>query len=273
MSAAITSATPRSAFFRPIVQRHPLWWRSALFYTALTVVFVVAASVDERLINGVSVWTKPGKFTLSIAAYFATLAWFAPLLPNGYLASRRGRWLSWLPVACSAFEIAYIALQAGRGQASHFNMTSPLYTTMYALMGVGALALVSVCAWMGWTILRRHRASDPYALAVGLGLMTAFVLGGGFGEAMAANMSHWVGGAPTDAGGWGLMKWSRSGGDLRVAHFFGIHAMQILPAFAALLPRALPRRSAVAIVIAATLGYAAFATFTFVEALRGVAFV
>ena len=273
MNAQWTIVAPRSLHVQSIWARHPLWSRNALLYTALAVLFLAASFVDDRLFNGVSVWTKPCKFSMSVAVYFATLAWFAPLLPAGYFETRRGRWLTWLPIVSSAFEIAYIALQAGRDQASHFNLTSPLYIAMYALMGVGALVLVSVCAWIGAAILRRHRARDPYALAVGMGLIAAFVLGGGFGEVMAANMSHWVGGVPSDAGGLPLLKWSRAGGDLRVAHFFGIHAMQILPAFAALLPRALPHRAAVAIVIAATFGYAAFATFTFVEALRGVPFV
>jgi len=269
----IAGAPSRLTLVESFAQRHPVWWRATLAYAALAAVFLAASLVDDRLFNGVSVWVKPFKFSLSIAVYFATLAWFAPLLPNGYFEARRGRWLTWLPVACSAFEIAYIALQAARGEASHFNLTSAFYIGMYALMGVGALVLVSMCLWMACVVLRRHGLRDPYALAVALGLIAAFVLGGGFGEAMAANMSHWVGGVPTDAGGFGPMRWSRTGGDLRVAHFFGMHAMQFLPVFAALLPRTLPRKVAIGLVVAAAVGYAGFATFTFVEALRGVPFI
>jgi sugar lactone lactonase YvrE len=44
------------------------------------------------------------------------------------------------------------------------------------------------------------------------------------------------------ANGIWLMKWSRDGGDLRVAHFFGTHAMQVLPLLTALLPARAPHR-------------------------------
>jgi len=46
---------------------------------------------------------------------------------------------------------------------------------------------------------------------------------------MSNQTGHWVGGLQTDAGGVPIFGWSRSGGDLRVAHFFGLHLMQALP--------------------------------------------
>lgn len=54
-----------------------------------------------------------------------------------------------------------------------------------------------------------------------MGLVTGFALG--------ANGSHWVGVAQSDAGGLPLFGWSRSVGDLRAAHFLGLHIIQILP--------------------------------------------
>ncbi len=54
------------------------------------VVCGVFGAFDERTLNGVSVWTKPFKFALSIAVYFATLAWFVPLLPDGFIESAKG---------------------------------------------------------------------------------------------------------------------------------------------------------------------------------------
>jgi uncharacterized membrane protein YGL010W len=262
-----------SQLFETFAQRHSPWWRTTVLFIGLTVVFGVLAVADDRMFNGVSTWAKPLKFSLSLAVYFATLAWFAPLMPHGYFEARKGRVLTNLPIVCAVLEIAYIALQAGRGEASHYNNTSMFYSLLYSLMGIGALSLVVVCAWMATAIAKRSGARDAYAFAVVVGMWMTLVLGGGFGGYMAAQPGHWVGGAPTDAGGWWLMKWARDGGDLRVAHFFGMHAMQVLPVVGWLAGRSASRRTAIALVVAAACLYAAFSTFTFLQAIAGRPFV
>ncbi|MDH3642835.1 MAG: hypothetical protein OES38_12110, partial [Gammaproteobacteria bacterium] len=145
--------------------------------------------------------------------------------------------------------------------------------TMYSLMGGGATLLVAVCLWMGAAILREHGWHDPLVVAVGLGLILTFVVGGGFGGYLGSQASHWVGGTQSDAGGMMLVKWSQDGGDLRVAHFFGMHAMQVLPMLAALIPAALTRRAAITLVIVMTTAYAGLTTWTFVQAITGVPFL
>ena len=101
---------------------------------------------------------------------------------------------------------------------------------MYSLMGAGAVAMVSICLWMGVrdpAASRHHEIRTRWRSASGS--MLTFVLGGGFGGYLGGQTSHWVGGTQSDANGVWLMNWSRDGGDLRVAHFFGMHAMQVLP--------------------------------------------
>ncbi len=265
--------TRRSHVLSELAERQPTWWRAALACFALLAMCVAASLVDERTLNGVSVWSKPFKFSLSLGVYFATLAWFAPLLPNGYLEARKGRLLVWIPVVCAVLELAYIVVQAGRGEPSHFNFTTPFYAAMYSVMGVGAVTLVTVCLWIGVVVLRNGGARDPYALAVGLGLIITFVLGGGFGGYLSSQAGHWVGGTTTDANGLWLVHWSRDGGDLRVAHFFGMHAMQALPVVGAAAARWLSPRGGVALVVVATLVYVVATTFTFVQAIDGVPFM
>jgi hypothetical protein len=251
----------RSPRFPPLLeafaQRHLAWWRTTLVFVGLTLVFGILAVSDDRTFNGVSTWAKPLKFALSLAVYFATLAWFAPLMPNGYFEARKGRWLTNLPIVCAVLEIVYIALQAGRGEASHYNNTSMLHSYLYSLMGLGAATLVVVGAWMATVIANRFGARDAYALAVVIGLWMTLVLGG----------------PETDSGGWWLMKWARDGGDLRVAHFFGMHAMQLLPFVGWLAARSMSRRGAIALVVAVAALYAGFTTFTFMQALAGRPFV
>jgi hypothetical protein len=253
-------------------RRHALWFECALGFAMLAVVCLLMLSIDERTLNGVTVWAKPAKFSVSLALYFGTLAWFAPLMPKGYFATATGRWLSWIAVVCAVLEIIYITVQAALGEPSHFNVATPFSSTMYSLMGGGAFILVTVCLWMGVIILRVHGMSNAYALAVGLGLVLTFVLGGGFGAYLGAQTGHWVGGSASDADGLWLVHWSRDGGDLRVPHFFGMHAMQVLPALGALVAASTQRSRANATVLAMTLLYAAFASWTFRQAVSGIPF-
>lgn len=256
---------------------HRLFWLNACAYLLLFVSLLVLMMVDERLFQGVSVWKKPAKFALSLGVLFGTFAWFAALLPAEYWRSRAGRTLTWLALGTAAFEMAYIAGMAGLGQASHFNVSTLFTGVMYSLMGIGATVLVTTCLWLGIAIARRSPGwfSDPVRLAVVLGLMLTFLLGGGFGGYLGSQMGHWVNASPTDANGLLLFDWARDGGDLRVAHFFGMHAMQALPLFALLVvgtrgDRARPMGLARASVFAFAVLYAGVCIATFVQALMGL---
>ena len=175
--------------------------------------------------------------------------------------------LTWVPIVCAALEVAYITVQAALGQASHFNTGTPFHAAMYSLMFFGAVGLVGVCAWMGLLVFLRHRTQDVYAFAVALGLGLTCLLGGGFGIYLGGQEDHWVGGSQTDADGLWLLNWSRDGGDLRVAHFFGIHAMQVLP----LLGYGLRNmRQGVSIVTLIAVCYTAFSLGTLFQATRGI---
>jgi hypothetical protein len=158
-------------------------------------------------------------------------------------------------------------------QASHYNFTSPLYSTIYSVMGLGAVSLMLIGVWMAVVISRRYGTRDVYAFAVVVGLWISAVLGIAYGWYMGSKTGHWVGGAPTDAGGWWLVRWARDGGDLRVSHFFAVHAMQLVPFVGWFAARYAARRTAVVIVVAFAGLYAAFTTFTFLQALASRPFV
>ena len=84
---------------------------------------------------------------------------------------------------------------------------------------------------------------------------------------MAAILRHSIG---VEDGGPGLpfVNWSTRGGDLRAAHFVGMHAFQILPLFAVLLERFAVKRAAL---LTALFGIFYFGLFSliFVEAWLG----
>jgi hypothetical protein len=70
-----------------------------------------------------------------------------------------------------------------------------------------------------------------------------------------------------------LFGWSTTGGDLRVGHFVGMHALQVLPLLAAALlavpGRALPGRARLHLVRLAGAGYLALLALLTWQALRG----
>lgn len=244
----------RPAILDAAIRGQPLLASAAALFLLMMLPSALALAIDPRTVNGISVWVKPLKFEVSLAVHMLTLAWLLLLLPHPERARRTITALAAVFVAAAVFEIAYIVLQSARGQPSHYNLATPLARLMYGLMGIGAVTMMIVTASLGLIVLRRGEGPRALVLGAGLGLILGAVLGGLTGAYMAAQPGHWVGGVPTDAGGLPVVGWSRTGGDLRVAHFVGLHAMQVLPAAAWLASRALvPRWQAPAVWGAAAL--------------------
>lgn len=280
MTATTLKHNSNSAFSHWAVSwRHtspPLFW-VGLAMLAMSVLTLALMVLDARQFQGVSVWSKPWKFQVSTGSYLLTLALFMVWLPRSALQTRTARYVVWVAVVSGIFEVAYICMQGALGQGSHFNLSSRFHTWMYSLMGVGAVLLTSAALALGVLIARtqNYRLAPALKLAVVLGLIATFLLGTGFGGYLSAQPSgHWVGGALTDAGGLPVFNWSRNAGDLRVAHFFGIHAMHFIPAFGALLTITGARQSAArrAVWIFAVL-FTALCVWTFVQATRGQPFL
>jgi hypothetical protein len=110
----------------------------------------------------------------------------------------------------------------------------------------------------------------PYLWGIRIGL-TIFALASLEGFAMVGYSAHSVG--VSDGGpGLPLVNWSTRGGDLRVAHFFGMHALQVMPLAGRLLstPRAESlTRNAVRWAQAAGVIYAMLALLLFLWGMSG----
>lgn len=212
-------------------ERQPWLARAGWAALAVTLACLAAMTVDARTLNGVSVWVKPAKFAFSFVAWFWTMAWAWGVLAPEAREGLAARLVLWGTLAAAGFEQGWITLRAALGQASHF-ADDPLGDAMYALMGAGAVTLVALAALLGALVLSRPDPAQPrpWRLAVGLGLVLGGVLGGLSGASISVLDTPRIGGTPGDAGNLAPFFWSRDGGDLRVAHFLGIHAMQALPA-------------------------------------------
>jgi hypothetical protein len=218
---------------------HPgLFW-TALAMAALSAGIVLLAVFDQRELLGAPLWFKPLKFTISFTVYLMALAWFIGLLPQPAL-----RRTGWALVALSVIEMVIIGGQAARGVRSHFNDDGGLGSLLFSIMGAAAVGLLLFTAVIGIRFLRERSDAPDMSTAIRLGLGVS-VVGMLTGIVMSINGGHAVG--VLDGGpGLPLVGWSTTGGDLRVSHFVGLHALQLLPLFAAVLARWAPGLDAVA---------------------------
>jgi hypothetical protein len=214
--------------------------RMAAICAALGVVSLVALVVDDRLIAGAPAWLKPLKFGVSGATFLWSIAW----MTQGLRRTRLLRVAEALIGVTIIGEILVIMVQAARGQLSHFNVDTPLDSTLFAAMG-GGIATVWVLTMLVLVLHVRTRPTDrALAFAFRAGLLL-HIVGAGVGwvmtqprpqqlDAMQRGAHPFVVGAHTTGGqdggpGLPLTRWSREHGDLRVPHFVGMHALQLLP--------------------------------------------
>jgi hypothetical protein len=215
---------------------------TVLINLALVPLVVLAMLVDPQVITGVNGWIKPFKFTVSAAIYAATFLWLLTLVQG------RRRWVQ-AAANVTAFalmvEIVLIILQVVRGTTSHFNIATPFDAAVFSTMGA-LITLVAVFNLMVGIWLVFQRMPDPaLAWSVRLGVLISFVgmlvgymmtagptpaqlAAAEAGQPLTIVGAHSVGVA--DGGpGLPLVGWSTVGGDLRIGHFLGLHAMQVLP--------------------------------------------
>lgn len=176
-------------------------------------------------INGSNAWIKPAKFFLSAVIFVWTIAWFIGYLPKTTNVS----WYYWLVIAVFAFELFYITLKASQGQLSHFNVSNSFNSLLFSLMGLAISMMTLATLYIAYLFftLQLPQLSTAYLWGIRLGLLL-FVIFAFEGGLMGAKMAHTVG-APDGTPGIKFLNWSMTHGDLRVAHFVGMHALQVLP--------------------------------------------
>ncbi len=261
MTATSLAARPGNSaadLLAELFRRQPLYAAAALCLAALLLPTALALALDARTLLDANVWIKPLKFIVSLMVYFATLAWFAAWLPEHVRDARWHRAYAVVVVLCLIAEMVWIQGAATFAVASHFNVDSAFMVGIYRTMGLVAVLLTSATLVYGIMILRDPRSPlDPaFRLSVGIGLIATFFLTVGFAGYMAMSGSRSIG-----------------DGDLRVAHFFATHAMQVVPAFGLLAAQSLPARTAHVAVLGFSLLYVGFAVFTLAEALMGQPFL
>ena len=242
-------------------RNEPLFY-FGLLCLCMAMLFLLLTKTSGLQVTGVNAWNKPFKFALSIMLYSWSMAWYCYYLPSLNIT-----WFNRAVIILLGFELFYISIQAARGQRSHYNMSSPIYLVLFQLMGLAATLVTLYTAYIGFLFLQTNLPTlpSPYLWSIRLGIFL-FVVFSFEGALMGARMAHTVGG-PDGSSGVPLFKWSKQFGDLRVAHFIGMHALQVLP----ILTFYCIRNTKYVFIISAL--YGLLALYTLFQALNGKPFL
>lgn len=248
---------------------NPILARVGAFHLGLALILIGVGWADQRTVLGENAWIKPVKFALSAAVFCLTMAWYIGRLHGS------PRWkgtLSGLMGGVMTLEVILIALQAARGTTSHFNQTSLFNGMVFTLMGllilVNTLAVIAVARrFFQAENLDSGLAASPGLLwGARLGLII-FLLGSVVGGVMSGLNRHSVG--MVDGGpGLPLLGWNTQAGDLRIAHFMGLHALQALPLAAWMLGHSATLRGRGPVLAVGSLYFLAF-NLLFAQAMAG----
>jgi hypothetical protein len=232
-------------------------WNVSTGLTALTLVNVVVLLIavplrfiDPTLVAGAPAWDKPTKFSIAFLAFGPTMLWIYSRVRLGRLGRIALELVGWSMV----LEIALITMQAARGVMSHFNYSTIFDGWVFRAMAAGT-GIFAIAALVVGVVLARRRLTGLLGLAITLSvpIMTLGAVQGASmtqpkaGQVDAGRLivgGHTIGGPQVQGPGLPFLGWSTEHGDLRVAHFVGLHVLQILP-LAALLLTALAARGVV----------------------------
>lgn len=220
---------------RPFTRGEGTMLATTAICTAMVLVTSLAFSLDERLLRGANVWSKPVKFAVSFGLHLATLLIFVRLVSNEL---RKGWLVATTLVAGSTatlIEVFYVAVQSARGRASHFNTETAWESFMYyQVMGGASLVIVAATVVVGFLVLRHARPDIGPGLRLGAGwgailsAIATLAVAGALASGAISGPGPWIGEPRSDANGLPIVGWSRETGDLRVSHFVATHLIQAM---------------------------------------------
>ena len=241
----------------------PLIVAGAISFVLLIVLAVISV-FDSGQVMGINRWIKPMKFAMSIGIYLWTIAVFLYFLPG---RERAKRIVSYTAIVMMLSELVLIVMQAARGTTSHFNNETAFDGIVFSAMGLMIIVNTGLLIYLTITYFRAD-IQLPRSIVWGMRLGLILLLASSFeGAYMSVVLRHSVGVAD---GGPGLpfVNWSTEGGDLRAAHFIGMHALQVMPVVGYVFEKLRPR-AAVVLTILSGISYFLVFTAIFLQAMAG----
>ena len=246
------------AFIQELKTRNETLFYYGLVCFGIALLFLVLTKTTTTQVYGVNAYFKPFKFAFSTFLFAWAMAWYCYYLPSFNVG-----FFNWTVILLLGFEIVYIAIMASKGLTSHYNLSTPFYATMFSVMALAATLVTLYTAYVGFLFFSQSFPELPnyYVWAIRLGILI-FVVFSFEGFAMGSKLSHTVG-AINDNSNWFIVGWSKTAGDLRVSHFIGMHALQVLPIFSFYVLKNTKATILVSII------YGLLALVTLVQALQG----
>ncbi len=245
-------------FIQNIKSRNETLFYFGLICLLFAMLFLLLTKLTTTQVYNVNAWFKPFKFAFSTFLFVWAMAWYCH-----YLTSFNISYFNWAVIILLGFEIIYIALQASRGKLSHYNISNGFYAAMYSLMAIAATVVTMYTAYVGilFCINKFPTLPNYYVWAIRLSIFI-FVIFSLEGFVMGSKLTHTIGG---EDGGPGipLLNWSTKFGDPRIAHFIGMHALQVLPVISFYLLKNTKATFLLSIL------YFLLAVFTLIQALQG----
>lgn len=262
---------------RKLWQQSPSLTGTFLFMLALFLFNVVGLLVDARIISGAPAWLKPAKFAISTGIYSITVAWIYSYLTPSKTLARLGDILATVLI----LEVIIINIQAFRGTISHYNLRTVMDGILFSTMGLGILILWLASVAIMVQMFRQNFSDPAWGWALRLAMLITVIgsAGGGLMLRATAEQSvqlqahqkitaiggHTVG-APDGGAGIPGVGWSEEHGDLRIPHFLGLHAIQIVPLFFWLAGK---RKDRTAFAVTVAVSYFVFIAIFAAQALAG----
>jgi hypothetical protein len=251
-----------------LTQNKILFWLGTIHLIIFSLLFFYAP-FNEIVVLGINSAIKPMKFALSIWIYSWTMSMILFYVED----LKKVKIYSWVAVISMCFEQFAITSQALRGQLSHFNKTDIYGIVMFSLMGIFILTITLWTAYITYIFIKQKTYIIPttIVLSIQIGLI-CFVIFSLFGGYISSMPGHTVGAVDGSEGIW-FINWSKFFGDLRVAHFFGIHSLQLIPLFGILATKYLPVHSQIKSVWLFSILYLAFVLWVMIQGIMGLPFI
>ncbi len=254
--------------FTTVKKESPILYRIVLFHFFLVILCLAGLLMDDRSLMGINIWIKPLKFAISDGIYIMTVGYLITFYPYPKIKTNIiNNIVAWTLL----IETLIVVFQASRGIQSHYNKDSVfdalLFMSMGILIGINVLVMA---LFIIDTIRLKLKTGKPIQWAILIGWSVVF-FGSWVGGQMIGQLAHNVGVA--DGGpGLPLLNWSTVAGDLRIAHFFGLHGIQIIPLFALWVTKTWNISSKKQILAVTVFGlvYAAWIAYTYYQASLGI---